>query len=97
MATTGFITAFILVSVAVAFLGGTLYFWLVSLALAPPWAALLVAAAGLGLAALIMFAARMISGRRRTIRVAEARPCASPGLRLSAGWSSNPSLTPQPG
>jgi hypothetical protein len=77
MAATGFIIAFILVFVAVAFLGGALYFWLVSLALAPPWAALLVAAAGLGLAALIMFAARMISGCRRTTRVAEARPCAS--------------------
>jgi hypothetical protein len=77
MAATGFITAFILVSVAIAFLGGALYFWLVSLALAPPWAALLVAAAGLGLAALIIFAARMISVRRRTTRLAEARPSVS--------------------
>jgi hypothetical protein len=70
MATVAFIAALILVAVAIAFLGGALYLGLVSLALSPPLAALLVGTAGFGLAGLIMLAARVISGRRRAPRIA---------------------------
>jgi hypothetical protein len=56
--------ALILVSVAILFLGGALYLWLVSLAITPSLAALLVAAAGLGLALLLVLALKLVSGQR---------------------------------
>lgn len=76
-ATAASIAALIFSAVAVAFLGGALYLWLGSMPLAPSLAALIVGAAGLGVAALILLTAQMISACRRTARVAPARTAAT--------------------
>jgi hypothetical protein len=66
--------ALILVSVAILFLGGALYLWLVSLAMTPSLAALLVGVAGLVLALLIVITLKIMSRRR---------PPAQPGYNAS--------------
>lgn len=71
------VAALIFVAMAVGFLGGALYLWLVSMPLAPPLAAFLVGAAGLAVAVLILITAKMISARRRGDRVASARTSAT--------------------
>jgi len=62
------VAAIILVATAAIFLCAALYLFLVSLSVAPPLAALLAGLAALILAGLIMLAARMSPGLRRTRR-----------------------------
>jgi hypothetical protein len=62
------VAAIILVATAAIFLCAALYLFLVSLSVAPPLAALLAGLAALILAGLIMLAARMSPGLRRTGR-----------------------------
>src|SRR5579863_2183569 len=62
------VAAIILVASAAIFLCAALYLFLVSLSAAPPLAALLTGLAALILAGLIILAARMATGQRRTAR-----------------------------
>jgi hypothetical protein len=68
---TAAVVALILVVLAAIFLCRSLYLYLVSLSAAPPLAALLTGLAALIVAGLIILAARIATGPRRTDRTSE--------------------------
>jgi hypothetical protein len=68
------VAAIILVASAAIFLCAALYLFLVSLSAAPPLAAFLTGLAALILAGLIILAARMATGQRRTDRTSGPAP-----------------------
>jgi hypothetical protein len=73
------VAAIILVATAAIFFGAALYFFLVSLAVAPALAALLVGFAGLMLAGLIPLATQLAQRRTRTARGGTNTGSADPG------------------
>ena len=85
LAIAAFALAVVLIVLAMAFLGGALYLWLVSQAVAPPLAALIVGLAGLGCAAIIALVARLLSRRSQPSSAARQRSVSAADLAGELG------------